>query len=66
MHLALSSPGEADFSPEKLSPLYQRSLFQSMRTLVRKIFHSLRGGMGGLPEPCVRGPLQSSSRRKKS
>ncbi|HEY3277710.1 MAG TPA: maltose alpha-D-glucosyltransferase, partial [Syntrophorhabdaceae bacterium] len=50
MHLALSSPGEPDFSPEKLSPLYQRSLFQSMRTLVRKVFHSLRQGVGGLPE----------------
>ncbi|MFO7866055.1 MAG: maltose alpha-D-glucosyltransferase [Candidatus Aminicenantes bacterium] len=39
LHLALSPKrGAKDFQPEPFSLLYQRSVFQSMRTLVRQVF----------------------------
>jgi maltose alpha-D-glucosyltransferase/alpha-amylase len=52
MHFALSSsPDEPDFAPEPFSMLYQRSVFQSMRGLVRRVFQILRKTIKTLPEP---------------
>ncbi|HEX2026473.1 MAG TPA: maltose alpha-D-glucosyltransferase [Nitriliruptorales bacterium] len=43
LHLALASDTEdRAFAPEEFSTLYQRSLYQSMRTLTRKTFQLLR------------------------
>jgi maltose alpha-D-glucosyltransferase/alpha-amylase len=51
MHLALSSlPEEQDFSPEPFSMLYQRSVYQSMRGLVRRVLQALRKNIRSLPE----------------
>jgi maltose alpha-D-glucosyltransferase/alpha-amylase len=51
MHLALSSfPEERDFAPEPFSMLYQRSLYQSMRALLRKTFQALKKNIRNLPE----------------
>jgi maltose alpha-D-glucosyltransferase/alpha-amylase len=52
MHLALSSsPDEPDFAPEPFSMLYQRSVFQAMRSLVRRVLQILRKMIKTLPEP---------------
>jgi maltose alpha-D-glucosyltransferase/alpha-amylase len=52
MHLALaSSPDEPDFAPEPFSMLYQRSVFQAMRSLVRRVLEILRKTIKTLPEP---------------
>ncbi|MDP8958642.1 MAG: maltose alpha-D-glucosyltransferase [Actinomycetota bacterium] len=51
LHLALGSELEdPDFVPEPMSTLYQRSLYQSMRTLGRQTFHLLRRRMPRLPD----------------
>ncbi|HEX5720048.1 MAG TPA: maltose alpha-D-glucosyltransferase [Thermoanaerobaculia bacterium] len=51
MHIALASrPDEPDFAPEPFSLLYQRSLYQSMRTLAGRTFQLLRQRLGDLPE----------------
>ncbi|OGW35637.1 MAG: maltose alpha-D-glucosyltransferase [Nitrospirae bacterium GWD2_57_9] len=51
MHLALaSSPTDSDWSMEAFSTLYQRSIFQSMRGLVRKTFLKLSENLQLLPE----------------
>jgi maltose alpha-D-glucosyltransferase/alpha-amylase len=43
MHIALSSDAtDPEFSPEPMSTLYQRSLYQAMRTGVRQTFQVLR------------------------
>jgi maltose alpha-D-glucosyltransferase / alpha-amylase len=57
MHLALASGRETDFAPEPFSAMYQRSLYQSMRTLTRRTFTQLRRGLGGL-DADVRGQAQ--------
>ena len=47
LHLALASrPEEPAFSPEPYSILYQRSVYQSMRSLARKVFSSLGRNIG--------------------
>jgi len=52
MHLNLSSSTEdPDFSPEPFSMLYQRSVYQSMRGLVRRVLQTLRKNIRSLPEP---------------
>jgi maltose alpha-D-glucosyltransferase/alpha-amylase len=52
MHLALSSvPDAPDFAPEPFSMLYQRSVYQSMRGLVRRVLQSLRKKIKTLSEP---------------
>jgi maltose alpha-D-glucosyltransferase/alpha-amylase len=52
MHLALSSvPTEKDFAPEPFSLLYQRSLYQSLRTLLRRVSQVLRSHLKELSEP---------------
>ncbi|HEX3126510.1 MAG TPA: maltose alpha-D-glucosyltransferase [Thermoanaerobaculia bacterium] len=51
MHIALSSrPDEPDFAPEPFSLLYQRSLYQSMRSLTGRTFQLLEQRLGDLPE----------------
>ena len=50
MHIALAShPEEPDFAPEAFSLLYQRSLYQSMRTLTGRTFQLLKQRLGDLP-----------------
>lgn len=47
MHLALASvTGDADFEPEPFSLLYQRSVYQSMRNLVRQTLRTLQKTSG--------------------
>ena len=51
MHMALASrPDEPDFAPEAFSVLYQRSLYQSMRTLTGRTFQLLRQRLDDLSE----------------
>lgn len=51
MHLALASgPTESDWSMEEFSTLYQRSLFQSMRGLVRRNYATLALNLARLPD----------------
>jgi maltose alpha-D-glucosyltransferase/alpha-amylase len=50
MHLALASdPEDPEFSTESFSELYQRSLYQGMRSLARKTLRTLRSKVGSLP-----------------
>ena len=51
MHHALSSSDSPDFAPEPYSLLYQRSLFQTMRTLLRKVLYALKTNLNKLPQP---------------
>jgi maltose alpha-D-glucosyltransferase/alpha-amylase len=51
LHLALAGGrGDPNFEPEPFSMLYQRSLYQSMRSLTRRVMLSLRRGLRKLPE----------------
>ncbi|MDY7032298.1 MAG: putative maltokinase, partial [Thermodesulfobacteriota bacterium] len=51
VHLALCSDfNEPDFRPEPFSLLYQRSLFQSMQSLTKRILGLLRERLHSLPE----------------
>ncbi|MGA1844002.1 MAG: maltose alpha-D-glucosyltransferase [bacterium] len=51
LHRALYSlTGDPAFTPEPFSILYQRSVFQSMRSLTRKVFRLLRENLAGLPD----------------
>jgi len=50
LHIALASGRGKDFEPEPFSELYQRSLYDSMRTLTKKTFRLLRQRLPGLPE----------------
>ena len=53
MHLALAGPataGDPAFAPEAFSMLYQRSLLQSIYTLTRRVFGSLKRKLPELPE----------------
>ena len=51
MHLALASrPDIPAFAPEPYSRLYQRSLYQSMRNLVGRVFEQLQKALSRLPE----------------
>lgn len=55
MHLALAaSPEEKDFAPEPFSMLYQRGIYQSLRTLLRKVFQTVRAQLPKLSEGCRR------------
>ncbi len=42
MHLNLGDSHNPDFAPEPFSKLYQRSLYQSLRSLTRRTLHDLR------------------------
>jgi maltose alpha-D-glucosyltransferase/alpha-amylase len=51
LHVVLASePDDPRFAPEAFTPLYQRSLYQSMRSLTRSVFQGLRARLGSLPE----------------
>jgi maltose alpha-D-glucosyltransferase / alpha-amylase len=50
LHIALASGTGKDFAPEPFSELYQRSLYDSMRTLAKKNFRLLERRLPGLPE----------------
>jgi maltose alpha-D-glucosyltransferase/alpha-amylase len=51
MHVALASGAEDPaFAPEAFTPFYQRSLYQSMRTLTEKSFSLLRRRLSTLPD----------------
>ncbi len=50
LHLALARPDDPAFAPEPFSALYQRSLYQGMRTQVVESLGLLRRQMPGLPE----------------
>ncbi len=51
LHLALSSdPKNADFAPEPFSLHYQRSIYQSIRTLTGRVFRSARRNLDKIPE----------------
>ncbi|MFL5797361.1 MAG: maltose alpha-D-glucosyltransferase [Actinomycetota bacterium] len=57
MHVALSSSRENPaFAPEPFSTLYQRALFQSMRTLALRTFRLVR--RAGVDDPLVAGVLE--------
>ncbi|MBE3113402.1 MAG: maltose alpha-D-glucosyltransferase [Actinobacteria bacterium] len=51
LHLALAQPSEnQDFRPESFSTLYQRALYQSIQTSVKRTFQDLRKNARQLPE----------------
>ncbi|UFS69217.1 maltose alpha-D-glucosyltransferase [Geomonas sp. RF6] len=50
LHVALASGQEASFAPEPFTLLYQRSLYQSMRTRAHKTLNLLRKNLDRLPE----------------
>ncbi|MCC6543469.1 MAG: maltose alpha-D-glucosyltransferase [Nitrospirae bacterium] len=50
LHLALSSCQEPDFSPEPFSVLYQKSIYQSVQSLTKRVFQTLRRNLKNLPE----------------
>jgi maltose alpha-D-glucosyltransferase/alpha-amylase len=50
-HLALASvPDDPDFAPEPFTALYQRSLYQSLRSQARQALEQLRKRLPDLPE----------------
>ncbi len=65
LHLALASaPDEPDFAPEPFSMLYQRSVYQSMRSLTRRVLHLAEKNINRLSEDQaarVRAVLDSES-----
>jgi maltose alpha-D-glucosyltransferase/alpha-amylase len=50
LHIALASGRGKDFEPEPFSELYQRSLYDSMRSLTKKNLRLLRQQLPALPE----------------
>ena len=51
-HLALSSRGDDQaFAPEPFTLLYQRSVYQSMRSRAKKTFELLRRNLAAIPAP---------------
>ncbi|OGS21731.1 MAG: maltose alpha-D-glucosyltransferase [Elusimicrobia bacterium RIFOXYA2_FULL_39_19] len=51
LHFALSSDSEnPDFAPEPFTTLYQRSLYQSMQGLTKKVFDTLKKNQKSLPD----------------
>ena len=70
MHLALSSRTEDPaFRPEAFSTLYQRSIYQTMRSHVSKAFQVLRRSLAMIPEkshPLIEAVLKSEPELIKS
>jgi maltose alpha-D-glucosyltransferase/alpha-amylase len=51
LHLALGSePDDPTFAPEPFTPQYQRSMYQSMRSLAIQVFRLLRDRQRGVPQ----------------
>ncbi len=64
MHLALAAEtDDPDFAPEIFSTLYQRSVYQSMRNLRRRVLDQLRGNLGELPDPVQANAQKCSNAR---
>jgi maltose alpha-D-glucosyltransferase/alpha-amylase len=57
LHVALASGRGKDFEPEPFSELYQRSLYDSLRSLTKKNLRFLRQRLARLPE-AVRGEAE--------
>src|SRR4029077_13780689 len=57
LHTALASGVGKEFEPERFSELYQRSLYDSMRSLTKRSLRLLRRRLAGLPE-AVRGEAE--------
>ncbi|MDH3212733.1 MAG: maltose alpha-D-glucosyltransferase [Myxococcales bacterium] len=54
LHLALASDADdPDFAPEPFTSLYQRSVYQSMRTAATRTLDLLRQSRGALSEPAA-------------
>lgn len=52
LHMALASrPDDPAFAPEPFTPVYQRSLYQSLRNLTEDVFSTLKRRLGTLPDP---------------
>ncbi len=65
MHGFLASEKEASsFVPEKFSKLYQRSLYQSMRSLARQVLPQLEKGVEHLPESVREDAMRISDRQQ--
>ena len=59
MHLALSAdPGNPSFAPEPFTSFYQRSIYQSMRSLTTQVFQTMRKVLKDLPEETQRDARQ--------
>ncbi|HXY60720.1 MAG TPA: maltose alpha-D-glucosyltransferase [Chthoniobacterales bacterium] len=51
LHLALASvPDDPAFAPEPFNPMAQRSVYQNMRTLLRRNFEALRRKLRDIPD----------------
>jgi maltose alpha-D-glucosyltransferase/alpha-amylase len=51
LHLALAAEqSDPAFAPEAFTSMYQRSLYQTMRSQVGRVFQTLNRGFAGLPE----------------
>jgi maltose alpha-D-glucosyltransferase / alpha-amylase len=51
LHIALASdPEDPEFAPEPFSTLYQRAMYQSMRSLTGRTFRLLRSRAGDMPQ----------------
>ncbi|HEV2359803.1 MAG TPA: maltose alpha-D-glucosyltransferase [bacterium] len=51
LHVALASDArDPDFAPEPFTAMYQRSIYQSVRTTVRRSLQTLRRNLGALDE----------------
>jgi maltose alpha-D-glucosyltransferase / alpha-amylase len=57
LHIALASGVGKELEPERFSELYQRSLYDSMRSLTKRSLRLLRRRLAGLPE-AVRGEAE--------
>jgi maltose alpha-D-glucosyltransferase/alpha-amylase len=59
LHVALASrPEDPAFAPEPFSTLYQRSLYQSMRTSTQQVYRLLRGVARSIPQTVQISDLQ--------
>jgi maltose alpha-D-glucosyltransferase/alpha-amylase len=64
LHVTLASaPDDPEFAPEPFSRLYQRALYQSMRSLTGQVFRLLYQRLGDLPD-AIRPKAQTILERK--
>jgi maltose alpha-D-glucosyltransferase/alpha-amylase len=65
LHLALASVrDDSAFAPEPFNPMAQRSVYQSMRTLLRRNFESLKKNINNVPDN-LRGEAEEILRTEK-
>jgi maltose alpha-D-glucosyltransferase/alpha-amylase len=53
LHRALASADIRDFAPEPFSVLYQRSLYQSMQSMTKRVLQLLRRSLQTIPEDAL-------------